>query len=92
MIRTNQVSNIKGKDLRSSLCIVVWATAYHIWSKRNSRIHGEEIKTEESVVKSVRKDVKFRMMFKGSASNFILSRVLCCNWFVPHSIFCLKVC
>ena len=35
-----------------------------IWSVCNSRVRGGEIKTEESIAKSVRKDVKFRMMFK----------------------------
>ena len=35
-----------------------------IWSLCNSRVLEGEIKTEESIAKSVRKDVKFRMMFK----------------------------
>ena len=31
---------------------------YHIWSQRNSRIHGAEVKTEEIIVKRVKKDAK----------------------------------
>ncbi|KAF3958984.1 hypothetical protein CMV_016161 [Castanea mollissima] len=46
-------------------------------------------------MKSLRKDVKFRLVFKGSGYNFILNRVLHCNWFVPcfilHDLW-LKVC
>ena len=47
----------------SSLCRVVWATIYQ-YGLCVTRVHGGEIKTEESTAKSVRKDVKFRMMFK----------------------------
>ena len=73
---------------------MVWATVYRIWSQKNTRSHGGEIKIEKSIVKSVRKDVKLWMMFKGSGCNTILNRVLCSNWFVPHSILnesCLRV-
>nr|XP_023881046.1 uncharacterized protein LOC111993444 [Quercus suber] len=75
--------SIKGKSLRNSLL-----------SQRNSRILGE-VKAEEKHMKSLRKDIKFRLMFKGSGCNFILNRVLRCNWFVPcfilHDLW-LKVC
>ena len=36
----------------------------HMASK-NSRIHRGEIKIEERIIKNIKKDVKFRMMFKG---------------------------
>ena len=49
---------------------------YHIWSQRNSRIHGGEVKTEEIIVKRVKKDAKFRVMFKKGGWNSILNRVL----------------
>ena len=58
----------KERAFRSLLCRVVWCdNVYHIWSQRNSKIHGE-VKTEEIKVKRVGKDVKFRMMFKGNHS------------------------
>ena len=51
-------------SLRSSLCRVVWATIYQHGLRVTQEFMEGEIKTEESIAKSVRKDVKLRMMFK----------------------------
>jgi hypothetical protein len=45
-----------------TLCkIAWWATLYHIWLQRNARLHDGEVKTEEQIIKVIRKDVKARM-------------------------------
>jgi hypothetical protein len=56
-----------------------WATVYHLWLQRNSRIHGGVIKTEEQIVRDIQKDVKARLdsvIVKTS----VLNRTLCNNW------------
>ena len=63
-------------------------------SQRNLRIHGE-VKTEEIKVKRMRKDVKFRMMFKGSNCDSIIHgfclKVLLVAGFVIGLIFLKKM-
>ena len=65
-----------------------------IWSLCNSRVHGGEIRTQENIAKSVRKDAYFRMMFKWSGCNSILNKfsILTVVYLISsfHD-FCLKV-
>jgi hypothetical protein len=74
------ILHLKGKSFRASLCKVAWwATVYHLWLQRNSRIHGGVIKTEEQIVRDIQKDVKARLdsvIVKTS----VLNRTLCNNW------------
>ena len=54
---------------------------YHIWIQRNSRIHESEVKSEEKIIKSIRRDVKDKMdSVKAPAS--ILHSTLCNNWHI----------
>ena len=78
-------AHIKWTSLRSSLCRSGLGYCLSIWSLCNSRVHEGEIKTEESIAKSVRKDVKFRMMFKWSGCNSILNKfsILTGVYFIP---------
>ncbi len=56
-----------------------WATVYHLWLQRNSRVFGGVIKTEEQIVQDIRRDVKARMdSFKVKSS--ILNKTLSNNW------------
>jgi hypothetical protein len=67
--------------MRSTLSkIALWAVAYHIWLQRNAIVHLGQVKTEEQIIKSIRKDVKARIENKNSYCNSILNCVLCCNW------------
>jgi hypothetical protein len=66
--------------------IAPWAVVYHIWVQRNAIVHLGQVKTEEQIIKSIRKDVKARIENKNSNCNSILNRVLCCNWGINISI------
>ena len=79
-------SNLKGKGMRSNICrLGLWAAVYHIWLQHNAIIHGGHIKTEEQIIKLIRKDVKARSENMLSYCDSILNRVLCCNWGI-HSL------
>ena len=52
---------------------------YHLWQQRNARLHAGEMKSEENIIKAIRRDVKAKMEpVKSPAS--ILHQTLCNNW------------
>ena len=53
------IQNLKGKSFRASICNMAWwATVYHLWLQRNSKVYGGVIKTEEQIVQDIHRDVK----------------------------------
>ena len=74
------IKNLKGRSFRVTLCkIAWWATMYHLWQQRNARLHAGEMKSEENIIKAIRRDVKAKMEpVKSPAS--ILHQTLCNNW------------
>ncbi|KAM4069223.1 hypothetical protein ACB094_12G073600 [Castanea mollissima] len=89
------LSSIKGKSLRSSLYRLQSGLGYCMSHMVSAKLKNSWMRDQNRGKHSgVRKDVKFWMMFRGSGCNTILNRVLCSNWFAPHSILnesCLKV-
>jgi hypothetical protein len=83
------IKNLKGRSFRASICKVAWwAMVYHIWIERNSRIYDDNVRTEEHLIKDIRRDVKARLESAKGRDN-ILHRVLCNNWkyiFVTFSL------
>ena len=62
-----------------TICKLAWrAAVYHIWQQRNAIIHSRQIRTEEQIVKDVRKDVKCRLESFSKAHDSVLNRILCC--------------
>ena len=64
---------------------------HHIWLQRNAIIHGGHVKTEEQIIKLIRKDVKARSENVFSYCDSILNRVLCCNWGIHSSVLRRKM-
>jgi hypothetical protein len=41
------IKNLKGRSFRASLCkVACWATVYHIWIERNSRINDGKVRRD----------------------------------------------
>ncbi len=70
---------------------MLWASVYHVWLQRDSRIHGGEIKTKEQLVKSIQWDVKAKMEAKGKIDSSILSKVLCTKLGISLSVSCSQL-
>ena len=52
-----------------------------LWLQRNTRLHAEEVKSEEQIIKAIRRDAKAKMeAFKAPAS--IFHKTLCNNWHI----------
>jgi hypothetical protein len=74
------IKNLKGRSFRVTLCkIAWWATLYHLWQQRNARLHAGEMKSEENIIKAIRRDVKAKMEPVKSPTS-ILHQTLCNNW------------
>uniref|UniRef100_A0A2N9IBN2 Reverse transcriptase domain-containing protein n=1 Tax=Fagus sylvatica TaxID=28930 RepID=A0A2N9IBN2_FAGSY len=75
------VVHLKGTEMRAIVCKVAWwATGYSIWSQRNAIIHAGQIKSEDQLLNSIKRDVKNRLHSKNGFRDTILNRILCCNW------------
>ena len=79
------IKNLKGRSFRVTLCkIAWWATVYHLWLQRNARLHAGEVKSDEQIIKAIRRDVKAKMeAIKAPVA--ILHNALCNNW---HILLC----
>jgi hypothetical protein len=74
-------SVLKISKVGASICQVAWcAIVYHIWIQRNNRIHAGEVKTEEQIVKAIKRDVKARMEASHISNSTILHKTICYNW------------
>uniref|UniRef100_A0A2N9H1D4 Reverse transcriptase domain-containing protein n=1 Tax=Fagus sylvatica TaxID=28930 RepID=A0A2N9H1D4_FAGSY len=55
-------NHLKGTNCRAVLYkLAWWAAVYHIWQQRNAIIHCRRIKTEEQIVRDIKRDVKGRV-------------------------------
>jgi hypothetical protein len=46
-------------SFRIAICkLAWWAAVYHLWQQRNAVIHSGKIRTEEQIIKDVKRDVK----------------------------------
>ena len=60
------LGNLKGKSLRVLLCkLAWWSSVYHLWLQRNAVVHASTVRSEEQLLKNIRKDVKVRLERKG---------------------------
>lgn len=50
--------------------------AYHIRIQRNKNVHNEQVKSEESIVQSIKWEIKVRVAAKGRFSGPGLNRAL----------------
>ncbi len=74
-------SVLKISKVGASICQVAWcAIVYHIWIQRNNRIHAGEVKTEEQIVKAIKREVKARMEASHISNSTILHKTICYNW------------
>ena len=59
------IKNLKGRSFRATLCkIAWWATVYHLWQQRNARLHAGEMKSEENIIKAIRRHYK-KLAYRG---------------------------
>ncbi len=67
------IKSLKGNSLRVSICkLAWWATVYHLWLHRSSRIHGGVIKTEEQLIRDIKAKQKAKFL---NCSGTLLSNV-----------------
>jgi hypothetical protein len=59
---------------------VLGAVVYHIWRQRNDIKHGNLVKTEEQVIKSVEWEIRSRVMGVGRFKQLAKNRGLFCKW------------
>ena len=79
------LKNLRGRSFRVVFCKVAWwVIVYQIWIQGNSRTHKGKVKSEEQIIKAIRRDVKAKMD-SVKAPTSILDSTLFNNW---HFILC----
>jgi len=77
----------KTKAMRGVLCrLVLSATVYEIWKARNAIRHGEQIKTEEQILKSIIWEVRYRVSGKRNFKKNLENISLCLNWNIDVNV------
>ena len=52
------------------------SSSLHIWIQRNKNVHSKQVKSEESIVQSIKWEIKVRVAAKGRFSGPGLNRAL----------------
>ena len=82
-------NHLKGTNCGAVLYkLAWWAAVYHIWQQRNAIIHCRRIKTEEQIVRDIKRDVKGRVESTSNIFSSILNRILCCKWGITSAVLC----
>ena len=81
------VIGCKGKSLCSITKRIAWgASIYHVWRKRNARVHQNQFNSVDSVISLICNDVRLRISSFHNVADNPANRDLCERWSLPLTI------
>lgn len=76
-------------SFRIAICKLAWCAAvYHLWQQRNAVIHSGKIRTEEQIIKDVKRDVKRKIECRSIVAASVLNGIMCYKWRISPAILC----